>query len=149
MKTHNTYLLEVSIDLDSVLNAVYAQSAWHHAHKPELHRLTSDNARLVTMRVREAFDQIYTQNMAYVGFANFNPNIDQANVRFTFRFNHPYHEAMPRDVAQIIENALAAFALMRLYGSLDDYFKAAWRKYSAQLRMVFARDANFDIINRA
>jgi hypothetical protein len=149
METQNTFTMEISVNLDDVLQHIYAQSAWHCAHNKQLYRLTSDNSTMLSLKVKEAFDNIYTQNMAYVSFANFNPNISAANIRFSFTFSHPYHEALPHDVEQIIEHALAAFALMRCYGDLDDYHATAWRKYSAQLRMVFARDANYDILHRA
>lgn len=95
MKTTNTYIMEIAIDLDDILNAVYSQSAWHCAHNKQLYRLTSDNSTMLSLKIKEAFDNIYTQNMAYVSFANFNPNLDHANVRFTFRFGHPFHEALP------------------------------------------------------
>lgn len=149
METQNTFTMEISVNLDDVLESIYAQSAWHCAHNEQLYRLTSDNRTMLSLKVKEAYDNIYTQNMAYVSFANFNRNLSAANVRFNFTFSHPYHEAMPQDVKQIIENALAAFALMRCYDKVDDYFATAWRKYSAQLRMVFARDANYDILHRA
>ena len=149
METQNTFTMEISVNLDDVLDSIYAQSAWHCAHNKQIYRLTPDNSTLLSLKVKEAYDNIYTQNMAYVSFANFNPNLNAANVRFNFIFRHPYHEAMPQDVKQIIENALVAFALMRCYGDLDDYYETAWRKYSAQLRMVFARDANYDFLHRA
>lgn len=149
METQNIYSLEVVIDLDDVLESIYAQSAWHCAHNKHLYRLTPDNSRLLTLKVKEAYDDLTTKAAAYIAFANFNPNIEHANIRLTFCFRHPYAESLPGHLKQILENAFAAYALMRCYGDLDDYHATAWRKHSAQLMLAFVRDANYDILHRA
>jgi hypothetical protein len=148
-QNNNIYTLEVSIDLDDVINSICAQSAWHCVHNPKLYRITPDNRRLITLKVKEAYDLLTAKAMGYISFANFNPNIEHANIRLTFSFRHPFDEALPTQLKQILENAFAAYALMRCYSGIDDYHATAWRKYSAQLMLAFLRDANHDILTRA
>lgn len=145
----NTFTLDVSINLNDVINSICAQSAWHCAHNEKLYRLSPDNSRLLTLKVKEAYDELTAKAMAYITFANFNPNLEQGNIRLTFCFRHPYADELPTQLKQILENAFAAYALMRCYGEHDDYHATAWRKYSAQLMLAFVRDANHDILHRA
>jgi hypothetical protein len=64
METQNTFTMEISVDLDDVLQHIYAQSAWHCAHNKQLYRLTSDNSTMLSLKVKEAFRALFTTETA-------------------------------------------------------------------------------------
>ena len=145
-KTHNMKLnsvtLTIKVDKDDILQLIYAASSWHCVSDKSARRVTADNERLCLMKMKEGYDDLHSRVMGYTVFANFNPNLDRANVAFTFKFHCEPSVTMPEELKQIVTQYLANFVLMRLYGEHVSYYSIACRKYRAQMLLVFARDAN-------
>lgn len=138
--------LTIKIDKDDILQPIYAASAWLCASDKSARRVTADNERLCLMKAKEAYDDLHSRVMRHVTFANFNPNIDSANVTLTFEFRCAPRATMAYELKQIVTQYIANFALMRLYGEQASYYSIACRKYRAQMLLVFARDANDELL---
>ncbi len=134
------HALTISIDKDDIIDNVCATSAWHCAHTPALRRLTPDNERLIMLKVREGYRDMYSRIMGYTSFANFNPNASSNNVQITFELNRPYSKTLPVELQQIMLELLSSYALKTFYGEHYSYFATSWLKCRSQLILVFARD---------
>lgn len=145
MNKHN---ITITIDIDDILNYVYAQSAWYNAHKPGARVLTADNRNMLLIKLREGYADLRQRVMGYLYFDNYNPNTTSANITMTFTFKHeqgPLFETALRDT---IVALLAQFMLMRFYGELDPHtndhspsiYHLEWRRYKAKLLLAFAHD---------
>lgn len=130
----------VSIDMDDVLEKVYAASAWHAVGHDGCHVITPDNAAMLRSTMREAFDDLRTRAGGYIALASYNPDAAQGNVRLTFELRHKPPLEFADELSGVIEQMLANFVLFRHHGADDGYFYTAWRKYRAQLMLMFARD---------
>ena len=64
----------------------------------------------------------------------------------TFEFRCAPRATMAYELKQIVTQYIANFALMRLYGEQASYYRIACRKYRAQMLLVFARDANDELL---
>ena len=70
MKT-NEIITKVRVDLNEVLERVYAESAWQ-AMISGSRRLTGDNERIVLMRMREVHEDLCTRLSGYVASNEWN-----------------------------------------------------------------------------
>jgi hypothetical protein len=140
------HTISISIDLDDILQEIYAASAWHAAHDKSVYQLTDDNRAMLRLKIREGYDHIYSRISGYIEASNYNPNIDHANITLTLVFRHECADTLAAELQATIIHALSNFALMRYYGGNDTYYNIAWHKYEAQLLLAFVRDANYDYI---
>ena len=130
----------VSIDIDDVLEKVYAASAWHAVGRAGGYVITPDNAAMLRNTMKEGFDDLCSRVGGYLTAASYNPEADRGNIRLTFVLRHTPPALFADELGGVIEQLLANFVLFRHYGEDDGYFYTAWQKYRAQLMLMFARD---------
>lgn len=141
-KHDQNYAIEITIDQSCLLKEIYAGSAWHCLIHPHSQRLSPDVEHTIMVKVQEGFDEMCSRIAGYVTFSNFNPNIENGNIQLTLKLANSYGEKLPQDLKHIITHLLANYALKHFHSDTDVYFNTAWRKYTTQLLLLFARDAN-------
>ena len=132
--------INITADLDDVLDRVFAESARHAIAAPEVYRLTADNSRLLIQYVESALHDLRTRMGGYVTLWSFNPNSETRNVVIQLKLAHPASAGLDDIMRDALVELLAYYALMRFYGDDGTYYGTAWRKYRAQLMLVLARD---------
>ena len=143
MNQHSqTHAVEIALAPTLLLKEIYAASAWHCITHPQSRRLSPDVEHTIMVKVQEGFDEMCSRIEGYVTFSNFNPNIENGDIQLTVKLSHPFNERLPEELRNIITHLLANYALRHFHSDTDVYFHTAWRKYSAQLLLLFARDAN-------
>ena len=131
---------KITIDLDEVLNRIYAESARHAIAEPDVLVLTSDQSRLLEQYIETAFRELHVRMGGYVVLASFNPNADSGNIVLHLALAHCQGDMVANLLHHAIVELLAYYALMRVYGDENTYYGTAWRKYRAQAMLVLARD---------
>ena len=137
--------LTVTVDKSEILYMIYANSASHCRLHKERSPLTPDVERAVTLAVGEGFADMRARMGGYFKQSNFNPNVEENAVSITAELHQPPKSDFAADLKDTVKHLLVYFALSRFYDG-GDYYRLAWRKYRAQLPLIFARDANFDIL---
>jgi len=136
LKSINT--MKITIDLDTILERIYAESAWYAAYEPTRTALSSDNARLLEMSIEDGFADLRARIDAYVDHWNFNPYLDDQNI--TLVLNLPDKMDLQHDsITSLVVETLAQWTLMRFYNDENAHFEAAWRVARARLVMIMAR----------
>ncbi len=130
--------MTITINLDTILDRIYAESAWHAAYSTTIPVLTPDNARLLEMRIEDGLADIKARISAYVTQWNFNPHLDEDHI--TIGLALPATMDSQQDtIAALIVEALAQYALMRFYNDEQLHFAAAWRVARARLTILLSR----------
>lgn len=142
--TANLSPIDLTIDKTEILNPIYAASAWHCQFNPQLRTLTPDLEHTIMLKVKEGFHELCSHMGGYATFCNFNPNATTGNVRLNLCLEHPYDSNLPTLLQNIVAQALAHYALAFFYR--DSYHDTAWHKCRAQTLLIFARDANHDLL---
>ena len=145
MKKHT---VTVTIDFDEIFDSVYAESAWHAAHNPSIKTLTSDNRKLLAMRLKEGYADLRERVAGYLERDNFNPNIDEKNIVMEFAFYHQPAAGFEKGLHETIVALLANYLLMRFYGDKDErgpqygdsLYMIEWRRHKAKLIIAFVHD---------
>lgn len=124
----------LKINLDTVLDRVYAESAWRAAHRNDVYTLTPDNRRMLALKVGQGLNELLSHMAGYVTSWNYNPNIEQDNIMLGLQFagNGPDIDILTADIVE----ALAYFALLQFYGEQDTYYGTAWRKHRAHIVLL-------------
>ena len=138
--TANLSPIDLTIDKVEILNPIYAASAWHCQFNPQLRTLTPDLEHTIMLKVKEGFHELCSHMGGYATFCNFNPNATTGNVRLNLCLEHPYDSNLPTLLQNIVAQALAHYALAFFYRD------TAWRKCRAQTLLIFARNANHDLL---
>lgn len=128
----------ITIDLDNILDRIYAESAWHAAYQPEVKLLTPDNARMLEMRIEDGLADLHSRISGYVSSWNYNPYIDNGNITIGLALPATM-EAQADAVRGIVVDLLANYALMRFYGDDGTYYGTAWRLNRVRLMLLMAR----------
>lgn len=126
--------ITIKINLDTILNRVYSESAWRSAYRTDAYTLTPDNERMIALKVGQGLNELLARMAGYVAAWNYNPNIEQDNVSITLQCG----EAQPDGdiIRDAITEALAFYALLQFYGEEDTYYGAAWRKHRAHIMLL-------------
>jgi len=103
--------MTLKINLDAILDRIYAESAWRAAHRNDIYTLTPDNERMLSLKVGQGLNELLARMAGYVTGWNYNPNIE----------------------------ALAYYALLQFYGEQDTYYGTAWRKHRAHVVLLLCR----------
>lgn len=140
--TAGRHLLDVSINFDQIFNRIYAESGWYGAHNPNVQVLTPDQRGMFTLKIKAAYNDLFSLIAGYIVAWNFNPNIEDHNITFTFGLKNTFDDALPTNLEQIIIDVLANYVLMSAYGDAESLYGTAWRKSKAQLIVAFARNDN-------
>lgn len=132
--------INIVVDLDDVLQCVYAESARRGLAAPEVYVLTEDNESLLVQYVKSGLDDVRTHMAGYVRLCSFNPNVNEHNIVIQLTLENPASAAVDDAMSATLVRLLANYALLRFYGERDTYYGVAWRKLRAQLLLVLARD---------
>lgn len=123
----------LKINLDAVLERIYAESAWRAAHRDDVYTLTPDNERMLSIKVGQALNELLARMSGYVTEWNYNPNLLVDNIWLTLQLEGPVDEATLKGA---ITEALAYNALLQFYGEQDTYYGTAWRKHRAHVMLL-------------
>ena len=123
----------LKINLDAVLDRIYAESAWRAAHRDDVYTLTPDNERMLSIKVGQALNELLARMAGYVTEWNYNPNLLEDNIWLTLQLDGPVDEATLKGA---ITEALAFNALLQFYGEQDTYYGTAWRKHRAHVMLL-------------
>ena len=129
--------MTLKINLDAVLDRIYAESAWRAAYRNDVYTLTPDNERMLALKVGQGLNELLARMTGYVTVWNYNPNTLQDNIMLQLRFGG----SLPDEgilKAAIIE-ALAFYALLQFYGERDTCYGTAWRKHRAHVVVLLCR----------
>lgn len=126
----------IRINLDEVLDRIYAESAWRTAYRNDLYTLTPDNERMLVLKVQQGFHELLARLSGYVESWNYNPNIEQDNIMLVLKPDGQPDSGTLR--ASIIE-ALAQYALLQFYGEAETYHGTAWRRQRAHVMLLMCR----------
>lgn len=129
--------MTLKINLDAILDRIYAESAWRAAHRNDIYTLTPDNERMLSLKVGQGLNELLARMAGYVTGWNYNPNIEEGNITLQLKFdgNSPNEDILS---STIIE-ALAYYALLQFYGEQDTYYGTAWRKHRAHVVLLLCR----------
>ena len=123
----------LKINLDAVLDRIYAESAWRAAHRDDVYTLTPDNERMLSIKVGQALNELLARMAGYVTEWNYNPNLLEENIWLTLQIDAPIDEATLKGA---ITEALAFNTLLQFYGVQDTYYGTAWRKHRAHVMLL-------------
>ena len=124
------------INLDVVLDRIYAESAWRAAHRDDVYTLTPDNERMLSIKVGTALNELLARMAGYVTEWNYNPNLLEENIWLTLQLDGPVDEETLKGT---IAEALAFNTLLQFYGEQDTYYGTAWRKHRAHVMLLLCR----------
>ena len=129
--------MTLKINLDAVLNRIYAESAWRAAHRNDIYTLTPDNERMLSIKVGQGLNELLARMAGYVTAWNYNPNLLQDNILLNLKLDG---DGLDEDILQgDITEALAFYALLQFYGEQDTYYGTAWRKHRAHIMLLLCR----------
>ncbi|MBO5540317.1 MAG: hypothetical protein J5980_05165 [Muribaculaceae bacterium] len=129
--------MTLKINLDAVLNRIYAESAWRAAHRNDVYTLTPDNERMLSIKVGQGLNELLARMAGYVTAWNYNPNLLQDNILLNLKLDG---DGLDEDILQgDITEALAFYALLQFYGEQDTYYGTAWRKHRAHIMLLLCR----------
>lgn len=123
----------LKINLDAVLDRIYAESAWRAAHRDDVYTLTPDNERMLSLKVGQGLNELLARMAGYVTEWNYNPNLLEENIWLTLQLDGPVDEATLKGA---ITEALAFNVLLQFYGEQDTYYGTAWRKHRAHVMLL-------------
>lgn len=126
----------MKINLDAVLDRIYAESAWRAAHRNDVYTLTPDNERMLSVKVGQGLNELLSRMAGYVVQWNYNPNALEDNIRLTLQVESTVDESV---LAATIVEALAFYALLQFYGEQDTYYGTAWRRHRAHTVLLLCR----------
>ena len=132
--------VRIIIDLNTVLDRIYAESAWRAAHNPDVTLITSDNLALIVQHLESAMADLKVKLEGYIEIFSFNPNGEDRNIQIHLRFTHDVPYRVDLQMKDAVTELLAQYALMRFYGDEGTYFGTAWRRSRAQVMLMLARD---------
>ena len=129
--------MTLKINLDAVLNRIYAESAWRAAHRNDVYTLTPDNERMLSIKVGQGLNELLARMAGYVTAWNYNPNLLQDNILLNLKLDG---DGLDEDILQgDITEALAFYALLQFYGEQDTFYGTAWRKHRAHIMLLLCR----------
>ncbi len=129
--------MTLKINLDAVLNRIYAESAWRAAHRNDVYTLTPDNERMLSIKVGQGLNELLARMAGYVTAWNYNPNLLQDNILLNLKLDG---DGLDEDILQgDITEALAFYALLQFYGEQDTYYGTGWRKHRAHIMLLLCR----------
>ena len=156
----NRYALKIYVTLDSILDAVTAESAWRCALNPDEFCLTPDQEPLISVKVKEAFNDLCSTISAYLELHSFNRNAPEQYAVMWLRLRQRPTSRLEPVINAIVVDLLSQYALAAFYGERDtlqsttsghrlsniggatDVYTLAWRRAKAHLLAILARDAN-------
>ncbi|MBR4217558.1 MAG: hypothetical protein IKR71_00745 [Bacteroidales bacterium] len=133
-------ITRIYIDLDEILNRIYAESARRALCAPDVPLLSADQSRLLEQYIESGFREVQVRIGGYVALASFNPNSDDNNIILHLQLRHNSGEPLSQLLHYALVELLAHYALMRFYGDEGTWYGTAWRKYRAQVLLMLARD---------
>lgn len=125
--------MTITIDLDTILTRIYAESAWHAAYEKDVKVLTPDNARMLEMRIEDGLADLKPRIDAYVTRWNFNRHLEQGNISIDLALPATM-DSLTETMRDVIVEMMVNYALMRFYGDEGTHYGTAWRV--ARARMV-------------
>ena len=129
--------MTLKINLDAVLDRIYAESAWRAAHRNDVYTLTPDNERMLSIKVGQGLNELLARMAGYVTAWNYNPNLLQDNILLNLKLDS---DGLDEDILQgDITEALAFYALLQFYGEQDTYYGTGWRKHRAHIMLLLCR----------
>lgn len=130
--------MTITIDLDTILDRIYADSAWHAAYETDIKVLTPDNARKLEMSIEDGLADLRLRLAGYINAWNYNPFLDKGNITIGLALpaTMDCHTATVHDT---IVDLLANYALLRHYGDEGTHFGLAWRTARARIMLLMAR----------
>jgi len=129
--------MTLKINLDAVLDRIYAESAWRAAHSNDVYTLTPDNERMLSIKVGQGLNELLARMAGYVTAWNYNPNLLQDNILLNLKLDG---DGLDEDILQgDITEALAFYALLQFYGEQDTYYGTGWRKHRAHIMLLLCR----------
>lgn len=130
--------MKITIDLDTILERIYAESAWHAMYQPEVKLLTPDNARMLEMRIEDGLTDLRARIRGYVENWNYNPHLDKGNITITLTLPSTM-DSQCDTVAGIIVDLMANYALLQFYGNNGTHYETAWKVNRARLTIMLAK----------
>lgn len=131
---------QITINLDDILNRIYAESAWHTAYRKGAYTLTPDNAAMLEMRIADGLSDLRSRMAGYVKFWNYNPNIPDGNITIELKFEKPVPDGTGDTLKGAITELLAFYALMCFYGEKDTNYGTGWRLHRTKVKLVLSLD---------
>ena len=129
--------MTLKINLDAVLDRIYAESAWRAAHRNDVYTLTPDNERMLSIKVGQGLNELLARMAGYVTAWNYNPNLLQDNILLNLKLDG---DGLDEDILQgDSTEALAFYALLQFYGEQDTYYGTGWRKHRAHIMLLLCR----------
>ena len=129
--------MTLKINLDAILDRIYAESAWRAAHRNDIYTLTPDNERMLSIKVGQGLNELLARMAGYVTAWNYNPNLLQDNILLNLKLDG---DGLDEDILQgDITEALAFYALLQFYGEQDTYYGTGWRKHRAHIMLLLCR----------
>jgi len=128
----------ITINLDTILDRIYAESAWHAAYETDVKVLTPDNARMLEMRIEDGLADLRPRISAYVSQWNYNPHIETGNITIGLSLPQTM-DCHTETMAGLIVDMMANYALMRFYGDENTYYGTAWQVARARLLLMLAK----------
>ena len=107
--------MTLKINLDAILDRIYAESAWRAAHRNDIYTLTPDNERMLSLKVGQGLNELLAHMAGYVTDWNYNPNIEpEEEYRHRLSEQERLLSLLPGDVkllpCEYDHGAFAAFA---------------------------------------
>ncbi len=136
-------LIEVSINIDDVLDRIYSQSALHVSYHPECILLTSDNGRLLEQSITDAVNALVSSLSGYVAFVNINPNAESEGIFIALKL--PRGCVVPEGVGYAMRcavvEAICNHVLAGIYerATGNGLYRTGWRAGVALARVLMAR----------
>lgn len=129
----------ITINLDTILDRIYAESAWHAAYESDdVKVLTPDNARMLEMRIEDGLADLRPRIGAYVTHWNFNPHLETGNITIHLGLPQAMDTLAPA-MHDTIVDMMANYALMKFYGDKNTHYGTAHRVAQARLVLMLAR----------
>ena len=131
--------MNISIDLDNVLERIYAESAWHAAYNPGVAALTPDNRATLNRRIDDALADLRQRIDGYVTQWEFNHHLDEGNITIALRLK-PHMDVHAAAIKDSITDVLAQFALKSHYTGTNNHFDLAWQVARARITVFLAKN---------
>ncbi len=132
------HVTDLFIDLDTVLDRIFSESAWLTLCHPELPAVTDDQARLIEQRVNEGFADLRERLAGMVEGWNYNPSLEHDNIALAIGTATAPDEGFAQALSGAVAGTLAYYVLMRLYTG-QETFVTSWHLYRTRLTILLCR----------
>ena len=133
------YRFDITIDLDEIQQAIYAEGQWHPAENATAWGVNPSNEPILDRRVREGLDDLLARMSGYIVSRNINFNLESRNIVLGIEVEKRPLLTIADDLKSAMVSALANYTLMSLYGDEDSIYGTAWRLHRARTLLLLSR----------